>query len=317
MKRRIMLTVDTEAIPRRALSNHVSQLIHGNVSGQEVGIGLMMDIADSHEIKMTFFLEYAQYLIHGDELIDAGRLINNRNHDLQVHLHPTLLPRDYLTSKGLEFENDMFHMSEPQADEVIDYALRCHEMTGAKPPIAFRGGGYRYNSNILNSLNKRGVFIVSNYNPRKSNQPYNVGSKKQFRWDNGCLEIPISCVDGFRGRQGSIPYNFNSGLFNNPRHDIDRTLKIHEDFIDQFFEKHGEDSILMLVMHSWSFLELDDDGFRSIPSEHSIELFSKLLEKLKESMQFITAIDVFDSGELNNEDIEVIPIKVLRDGNGR
>lgn len=306
MKRRIMLTVDTEAIPRRALSNHVSQLIHGRVGEKEAGIGLMMDIADNHDIKMTFFLEYAQYLIHGDELINAGRMINDRNHDLQVHLHPTLLPDDYLTAKGLRPQKDMFVMSRPETDEVIDYALKCHELTGAEPPIAFRGGGYRYNSNVLDSLKDRGVLIVSNYNPRKSNQPYNEGAKKQFKWDNGCLELPISCVDGFRGRKGSIPYNFNSGIFNNPARDIDKMLGTHEEFIDQYFEEYGEDSILVLVLHSWSFLDLDDDGFRSIISEYSIELFTRLLEKLKDKMHFVTTRDLFDSREVDNPNMEVV-----------
>lgn len=46
-KPRCMLTVDVEALPNRAASDHVNTLIYGRAGGREYGIGRMMDIADN------------------------------------------------------------------------------------------------------------------------------------------------------------------------------------------------------------------------------------------------------------------------------
>lgn len=56
IKPRCMITVDVEAMPMRAGSKHVDTLIYGKIGGGEYGIGKIMDIADKHHVKITFFL---------------------------------------------------------------------------------------------------------------------------------------------------------------------------------------------------------------------------------------------------------------------
>ena len=90
-KPRCMLTVDVEAMPNRAETAHVDTLIYGRIGGKEYGIGKMMDIADKHHVKMTFFVDFAEYELYGDEIIHVGEYIFSRGHDLQVHCHYDLL----------------------------------------------------------------------------------------------------------------------------------------------------------------------------------------------------------------------------------
>ncbi len=93
MKRRVMLTVDVEAQPARAEREHIDRLIYGNFpGGTDLGIGRMFDIADRYDIRLTCFLDYAEYYLYGDALLDVGRYIVSRQQDLQVHLHPEFIP---------------------------------------------------------------------------------------------------------------------------------------------------------------------------------------------------------------------------------
>lgn len=88
-----ILTVDVEALPMRASDSHVDKLIYGRIGGEEWGIGKMMDVADRHNIKMTFFLDFAEVETYGDEIIKVGKYIAQRGHDLQIHCHYKLLEK--------------------------------------------------------------------------------------------------------------------------------------------------------------------------------------------------------------------------------
>ena len=55
-KRKCILSVDVEALPTRAKDHHVDTLIFGKSDKKDLGIGYMMDVADKHNIKMTFFV---------------------------------------------------------------------------------------------------------------------------------------------------------------------------------------------------------------------------------------------------------------------
>ena len=92
-KPKCMLTVDVEALRQRAESDHVNTLIYGRTGGMEYGIGRMMDIADKHHVKMTFFVDFAECEEYGDEILDVGKYIISRGHDMQVHCHYSFLEK--------------------------------------------------------------------------------------------------------------------------------------------------------------------------------------------------------------------------------
>lgn len=90
-KPKCILTVDVEAWDMRAPDRPVDTLIYGRINGAEWGIGRMMDIADRHGVKMTFFLDFTEVELYGDEIIEAGKYIDGRGHDLQLHCHYEVL----------------------------------------------------------------------------------------------------------------------------------------------------------------------------------------------------------------------------------
>ena len=289
MNRRLMITVDVEAQPRRANKDHVETLIYGRLHGADFGIGKMMSIAEKHDAKLTCFLDYAEEYLYGDKLLAVGREIHARGHDLQIHMHPEFLPRELFKQRGLKYFTDMFLVEEMHARFFIETAMDSHAKVAAASPIAFRGGGFRYGEAILRALKENGLSINSSYNPSKANQPFNIGGKKQFSWKNGVVELPISCVFDFKGSGRLFDYNFNASTLMNGT--AGECVQKHIDYLAQFYNQFGDDAIAVMVLHSWSFLNRDQDEHYSSPNYDAVSKFDLLLAALANQVSLVTTAD--------------------------
>ena len=166
-KPKIMLTVDVEALTKRAEANHVNTLIYGRKDGKEYGIGRMMDIADKHNIKMTFFVDFAECEWYGDEILEVGRYIESRGHDLQVHCHYDCLEK-VVGKKSWESNKENFYhwyVNEDDSRKMIDYVTKKYVECTGKIPTAYRGGSYRFGASILKVLKDSGYIADLTYNP--------------------------------------------------------------------------------------------------------------------------------------------------------
>lgn len=291
MKRRVVITVDVEAQPARAPRNHIDQLIYGRLGdGEEFGIGRMFDIAEKHGVGITCFLDYAEEHLYGDALLDVGRYIAARGHDLQVHLHPEFMSSDSFVRSGVKRINDMFEVGTPQARLLIEYAVDAHHRVTSNKPVAFRGGGYRYNGAILEELARHDFIFNSSYNASRENQPFNIGSTKQFRWSSGSFELPISCVFDFKGTKRLFDYNFNAAVLMNGS--TDYCLQKHIDYLEAYYAQHGNDAIAVMVLHSWSFLIKDEKGHYSAINRDAVDKFEALIALLTNEYAIVTANDL-------------------------
>lgn len=287
MKQRVMITVDVEAQPTRASGYHIDRLIYGRFGDEEYGIGRMFDIADRNDIRLTCFLDYAEEHLYGEALLDVGHHIIDRGQDLQVHLHPEFMSAAVFEQAGIKRINDMFVAEVEQACLLIGQAVHAHQRITGQKPIAFRSGGYRYNGAILSELARHGLRFNSGYNPSRQNQPFNVGALKQFQWAEGVIELPISCVPGFRNTRRLFDYNFNSDLL--LRGTAEESVRSHEEFLQAFFHRYGDDAVAVLVMHSWSLLNFNDaTGYYDTPNPEAVEKFSALLAMLSEKYEVTT-----------------------------
>lgn len=284
-KRKIALTVDVEAHTRRAARDHVNRLIWGRQGGREAGIAAMMDIADQHGISMTFFLDYPEYELYGDELLDAGREIRRRGHDLEPHCHT-----EYLLKPLFGLDNRWaIRMPTATYDEsrkIVDYWMQKHADITGQMPLAYRSGAYLIGPNYLRAMYDAGIRLDASYHALFEENPFPWGLRGNFMWENGLWEISIPAIPYFNGHNHLVPWNFNHfGLLRGTTAEkIDR----HRAFLDMWFRRYGEDSIATLVMHSWSFWEADSRGRFSLPADNNIELFDALLTSLKKDYEFIT-----------------------------
>lgn len=292
-KPKCILTVDVEAFPRRAPDCHVGTLIYGRFNGEEWGIGRMMDIADRHNVKMTFFLDFSEVELYGEEIIEAGRYIASRGHDLQIHCHYEFLAdkvmerfpcvdRDYVSWHGYEDER--------VSDFVVDYCLEQYRKCGARGPVVFRGGGFRVGEALLKKLEEKGVAADASYNfLRPRERPVN----RQFVFENGLLELPLGIVPEAENlREASL--DFNAPLLY-PAHEDDwrGILDEYERLFRDYYWYYGEDAAASMIMHSWSFCQekkrFQETGYIDRPNPYAPELFDRFLERFAPRLDFITA----------------------------
>lgn len=301
--RRLMLTVDVEAQPPRAASDWVERLIWGRFPDGSFGLGEMMAVAEKHGAPMTMFLDYAEEPAYGEALLDVGREIVRRGHDLELHLHQTLLPDAFYEERGVAPVRDLSLVQRGAARHLATYLRDAQMRAAGVPPVAFRGGGYRYNDALLEELQRAGVRLNSSYNPAHAKQRMNMGPTRQFRWTNGVYEVPVSTVNDFRGATKIVDYDFNRAVF--LKCPVDECVRRHMQFLDEFHSRHGEDAIAVLVFHSWSFLGMDELGHRTVPIYDAAERLDGLLAALEKTTEVVdthAVLDLLDRGEIAFED---------------
>lgn len=301
-KPKCILTVDVEAWEMRAPDRPVDTLIYGRINGAEWGIGRMMDIADRHGVKMTFFLDFTEVELYGNEIIEAGKYIAGRGHDLQLHCHHEVLvdkvlkrfpdvERHYAAWRGYE--------NEAISEFIVDYCLAQYYRCGVKGPIVFRGGAYRFGAPLIKKLKEKGIVADASYNYLR---PRQLPVNRQFVYENGLLELPVGILpDAPPVQEMLLNFNFEE-LYPACENDWTRILKRYEELFRAFYWYYGSDAVLSLMMHSWSFC-YDKERFRATgyidrPNPSAAGFFDRFLESFREKVDFITAAQAVQSREL-------------------
>lgn len=298
-KRRVMLTVDVEAFELRSKVDPLNRLIWGRFPEGDYGLQRIMSIAESCGAPLSLFLDYPEHYAYGDSFLDVGREIVRRGHDLNLHLHLDCIPRGYFSARGLPEGLDLNTFKDDATDALLADILGLHARVTSDAPVALRGGGYRYNDALLRSLRKQGIPISSNYNQAAKLQPYDLGPKRQFAWENGVIELPVATRDGYLKRSYVTHFNFNIGPFMVA--DTKSAVANSELFLNEFFAEHGDDAIAVFVLHCWSFLKMDAGGEFSIVNDAAPERLATLLNAWSPWAEFVTAKQVATlakSGEL-------------------
>lgn len=299
-----ILTVDVEALPMRASDSHVDKLIYGRIGGEEWGIGKMMDVADRHNIKMTFFLDFAEVETYGDEIIKVGKYIAQRGHDLQIHCHYKLLEkkvRERFPNAGISYYT--WYEDEEISGYMVDYCLKQYEKCTKNTTVIFRGGEYRFDKALLKQLKKKGIAADSSYSYLR---PLKKPVKKQFTFENGIIEIPVGIIP----EHGDSPLkvlNFNEAyLYPENEQSVDICLEEYERLFKSFYDYYGNDAIATLLMHGWSFCyekeRFKNTGWIDVPNPYAVELFDRFLTYFKDKINFITAASAISTNTISFSD---------------
>lgn len=289
---KIWITIDVEAQIFRAEESHVERLIWGRFPDGEYGIGRMMDVADSHCVPLTMFTDFAETDCHGQTMKDVATAIHRRGHDLQLHVHMEYFNRSVWAEGDIPSSANLNDVTAAQAKCISrELVARYREITG-RNPLSFRGGGYCFNENLLKSLGQVGVRIDSSVNRSRRTQPFQMPPSKQFLWPNDILEIPVATIDGFRNIPRPFDFNFNSAHF--------PTANDMVAFVEHFEQQFGTDAVLVLVMHSWSFLDISGKFFGPPRLEH-VERFGEFIKRVQPRHEFVESfrlLKLFEAGKL-------------------
>lgn len=293
-KRKLCITIDVEALAPRAADRPLERLIWGESSQGPRGLSLIMDIADRHGVATTSFLDLAGTARYGEGLLDVGREILRRGHDLQLHLHPENFTREFFLARGLAPESGLRVATNIRSDELfrpcLDAVFDWYGKVSSEAPRALRNIGYSMTPQVLHAVGTR-VPVSSTCNPAYPARCFCPIPDGEFRWPTGLREIPVSCASLQEGKP-LMHYNFNTGFFLNGS--IDVCVERHKRFLEAFYARCGEDCTAVFVMHSWSFFTKDENGHFATPIEDAPERFAAMLEGLSGEVSFVTMKELAD-----------------------
>ena len=287
LKKKIIITIDTEAQLIRASNNHVNKLIYGNFKTEEnYGILEMMQLANKYNAKLIFFLDIAEIENFGKDIMK--KIVNDiyeNGHDIQIHFHPDQLPKEWFEKNKME-KRMLDNVCYEDAIKIFNYINEISKEIGIKNIIAFRGGGWRYNKHVLTAMKEFGYKLSFHYNPSTNKQRYNDKYRSIFKHNNEIFEIPLST---YRVDNKHIAFDI-----------IDKNINI-ENYNEEF---------MVFVLHSWSLMKLNQDNGYYEPCGkdryNSLETFFKFIQMNNNKYETIDSNVLFEKIKNNKYNIENI-----------
>ncbi|HBM16696.1 MAG TPA: hypothetical protein DD381_10200 [Lentisphaeria bacterium] len=292
-KKKVVVSVDIEALKIRADNNHFEKLIIGKFGDRYHGFTKLMELSEKLCMRLSCFYDFCAYETYGKRIIDFAEEIIHRGHDLQLHAHPGEIDRLVWKKYGFQREPNCQNCTMKEADMFFEYLLNIFSKinTTVSQPVSFRGNSFTFNRNILESMPKYGLRVSSNYYPRSQfQQQFNILCP-QFTWPNGIIELPISIVPSsfFYYHYFDICQFINTPEF---------LIKI---IIERFYRKFGNNAILVIVLHSWSLLDMTNSGYFVPPANNKrILFFEKFFNMLSVEYDIVTISDIIKLNSLGN-----------------
>lgn len=283
----IIFTVDVEALKHRAINDKVNKLIYGKYNNSYYGINKMIEIGDKYNFKFDFFVDIYIKKQYGEkEFNKLLNFINKKKHNIEIHAHP-------FNEKNINDAPNLNTYTKEEADIFKNVIIKSKILD--YKPIAFRGGGFRFNKNIINCLKELNIKVDTSlcklYQNKKSKSKWLPNHYKEFRWDNNIIELPVT----YLGKEGM----FNENRFSNINKVIENIDKCSSNYI-------------IIIFHSWSFFKKKDSQWKiedCKPDIETIENIEKFVKYIKTNNKYnITTIrDIIN--KLDKDVNMVIPLK--------
>jgi hypothetical protein len=284
VKRKLIITIDTEALPARASANHVEKLIWGEFDNGSAGIREICDVLESVGGIGLFFLDVAGSFGNEAAYREVNSYIERRGHIVEWHYHPEILGKSFWRNQGASgdtMRQDLFVQKDTNV--ILSAGYKQFQVITGRKPQAYRAGSFRWNKNTIDFLGENEVkfsFNACSETAEKDNyDTFKPKSPKIFQWANGVVEVPC----------GEI--NINDEI-------------IHLRFPRRIGKKQGfkgltervaieTDGVANILLHSWSFLSKDKStGHFYYENSKRMDNFKKLLKELvKDGFEFVTNLD--------------------------
>lgn len=284
-----LVSVDTEALPKRAPSDHLNRLIWGKHENGRAGVREMCAVADEFCCKLVFFVDACGAYFYGEAFNEVVRWLDAAGHDVQLHTHSEYLPEEFWKTHGFAYRPRFLNQYDiKKATFTISlFGKVISDLTG-KPLNAFRAGSFRWNANTIRALREANIPLsFNNSMPALLNGQctFSKPGNQPFRWSNGVLEVPVTerrFLPLFgKSWWGRLQFPVSNHFRNPPW----RVLRPYAS---------DDASLLVLLMHSWSLLQWDSQGYGVYRNDKRIEDFRKLMRRLTLDYDVITTGEFLD-----------------------
>jgi hypothetical protein len=275
-------------------------LIWGRYPEGVAGIAEIVAASRLAGVPFLFFLEMAGAQRQAEEFRQVADYLKSHGQDIELHFHPEILGRSFWRRRGVELvgmRQDLF--TRDAAHKTISVAVDTFATLCGRRPRAYRAGSFRWNRWTIEALHDQGItysFNSCRETSRKSD--YNTfahDTSQCFRWSNQVVEVP--CAEG----------TLQSELMH-LRYPI--RLPAGCDFRDlaQAVHRTNPDAqVLVLLLHSWSFLGRDPEtGHARYEGSSRYDRFIRFIEKARHDFEFI-GLDALES-EVANATLPVRPL---------
>jgi hypothetical protein len=170
-KIRVFITVDTEPSIGGAFKSPQNKpvgsgrRIFGKIDGKYYGIPLMMDIAEHYGIRLSFFIEVLnKYFFGTSETREVCEYVLNRNHDIQLHIHPNYRNFTLSDPGQVKFSDLIGDYPLSIQIELLEEARELLVQYGVSHPVAFRAGCFGASLETVAALGETGFLVDSSFN---------------------------------------------------------------------------------------------------------------------------------------------------------
>lgn len=288
-----LLTVDTEALAKRAATDHVKRLMWGQHEKGRAGVAEMSAIGDEFGVKHVFFVDLCGAHATMEEALEVVRWLDAAGQDVQLHTHPEYLPATFWKRLKLpprpRLPNQ--YVDVIKAEVVIKHFADLLTQTTGKPVLAHRAGSLRWNACTLHALKKISIPLSFNNSMKAMYEEKCVFSEPTnapFLWSNGIVEIPVSekkilpmlgtYAWWARLTYPESPYFHFRPWWGKPTFDL----------------FSGGPDLSVFLLHSWSLLYWDEQGHAVYRDDRRTEGYRKLLSRLTKDYDVITSRDCLD-----------------------
>lgn len=290
----LLLTVDTEALPNRAKYHHVDRLMLGLFSNGVAGIREMSNIASEFNSKMIFFMDLCGAYHDLDKVLKIAQWLDQHNQDVELHMHPEYLPKEFWAKTNFKLKPKLLNLYQDQDEEKEYYLFKTFsgylEKALNRKINAFRSGSFRWNSLTLEILKKLDIPLSFNNTQAAvalGQCPYASSLQRPFKWSNGIIEVPVTEKNFFPRFSNNWWVRFQYPLCS-----LVRFRPSCLSFIP--YSVSPKDDFLVCLMHSWSFLHRDDQGYEYYKNDQRMEQFRKLVKRMSLDFDIIDTRDLLD-----------------------
>lgn len=288
-----LLSVDTEALPKRAAQDHVKRLIWGEHAQGTAGIREMCEIGDEFNAKHVFFVDLCGAYPYLDELRGVVRWLDREGQDVQLHTHPEYLPEDFWVEHGLnprpQYMNQ--YSEDARAEFVIKHFGKLISDVTGKEILAYRAGSFRWNACTIRALKAAGIPLSFN----NSMCAYHAGqclfsepTNLPYLWSNGVVEVPMT-EKKILSKIGKDDW---WARLTHPQSSYFQFRPWWGQILLNIFS--GNPAFSVFLLHSWSLLYWDEQGYGTYLDDRRMEGYRKLLMRLTKDYDVITTKDFLD-----------------------
>ena len=167
----VFITIDTEFSPRfpngraSGFVREIAREIDGDTADGQFGLAYQLGILDTFGLRAVFFVESLFASAIGlDPLRRIVGMIQDRGHEVQLHLHPEWL--SFVTSSILTLGPRPYLKDYTEDEQTLLIARGIQNLRdcGVRSLCAFRAGKYGANFDTLRALERNGLLYDTSHN---------------------------------------------------------------------------------------------------------------------------------------------------------